>query len=161
MKSKAKVTPAGGLEVDGRQLFADRATKIALDAMRSIDEEARQDARLFVEAAKNAAQRQMREQVMREKAERDLAEARRELDQLRVEHDEVLVGLIELVKLQAHYATLLNMHDGGERHAFASAAEWMARLRELAAIQSREVEPQTPSGSEGYSKGLKNEGITL
>ncbi len=37
-------------------------------------------------------------------------------------------GLDELVKLQAHYAKLLNMHDGGERIAFTSTDEWLKRL---------------------------------
>src|SRR6185436_9540577 len=37
----------------------------------------------------------------------------------------------ELVKLQCHYAKLLNMHDGGERWSFGSAKEWLDRLRQL------------------------------
>jgi hypothetical protein len=45
---------------------------------------------------------------------------------------ELWTALRELVTLQAHYAKLLNMHDGGERHAFASAEEWIERLRYLA-----------------------------
>ncbi len=41
-------------------------------------------------------------------------------------------ALDESVKLQAHYATLLNQHDGGEREVFASTEAWMARLDEVA-----------------------------
>jgi hypothetical protein len=37
-------------------------------------------------------------------------------------------ALEESVKLQAHYAKLLNMHDGGCRHAFFDGKEWMERL---------------------------------
>lgn len=44
---------------------------------------------------------------------------------------EIKFALDESVKLQAHYADLLNMHDGGERIVFADTDAWMARLREL------------------------------
>jgi hypothetical protein len=40
------------------------------------------------------------------------------------------VALHESVKLQSHYAELLNMHDGGHRITFRDAAAWIARLRE-------------------------------
>ena len=32
------------------------------------------------------------------------------------------------VKLQSHYANLLNMHDGGERIGFKNADAWLERL---------------------------------
>lgn len=41
-------------------------------------------------------------------------------------------ALEESVKLQSHYATLLNQYDGGERLQFESAQEWMDRLAALA-----------------------------
>ena len=47
------------------------------------------------------------------------------------DNTELRHALDELVHLQAHYAELLNMRDGGQRHAFATADEWLARLREL------------------------------
>lgn len=49
-------------------------------------------------------------------------------------------ALAESVKLQGHYAKLLNMHDGGARHVFASSGEWLARLDEvpLARAHARE-----------------------
>jgi hypothetical protein len=39
-------------------------------------------------------------------------------------------ALEESVKLQSHYARLLNDYDGGWRLTFASAADWMRRLDE-------------------------------
>lgn len=45
--------------------------------------------------------------------------------------EELWLALETLVQLQAHYARLLNMHDGGARRAFESADEWVARLREM------------------------------
>lgn len=42
-----------------------------------------------------------------------------------------LSALRESVKLQSHYAGLLNMHDGGKRMRFPSAQVWMRRLAEL------------------------------
>jgi len=39
-------------------------------------------------------------------------------------------ALTESVKLQSHYAELLNMFDGGSRMSFASSEEWIQRLRE-------------------------------
>lgn len=40
-------------------------------------------------------------------------------------------ALEESVKLQSHYALLLNSQDGGRRMQFASADEWLARLDEV------------------------------
>lgn len=37
-------------------------------------------------------------------------------------------ALEESLKLQAHYAKLLNMHDGGERLIFETVDAWMERL---------------------------------
>lgn len=44
---------------------------------------------------------------------------------------ELKEALAESVKLQAHYATLLNQWDGGKRIVFPDAEAWLARLREL------------------------------
>jgi hypothetical protein len=41
-------------------------------------------------------------------------------------------ALEESVKLQNHYAELLNCHDCGQRMQFASGSAWIARLQELA-----------------------------
>lgn len=46
-------------------------------------------------------------------------------------YDEVWYALEESVKLQSHYAELLNMYDNGERMKFKDAKEWLLRLREL------------------------------
>lgn len=56
--------------------------------------------------------------------QRKCADKDREIKRLRE-------ALERLVTLQAHYAKLLNMHDGGERHSFASAQEWLDRLDDL------------------------------
>lgn len=50
---------------------------------------------------------------------------------------DLLVALDESVKLQSHYAKLLNMHDGGVRRPFASLKEWMERLRETKKLPTR------------------------
>lgn len=46
-------------------------------------------------------------------------------------------ALSESVKLQSHYAELLNMHDGGRRLRFASADEWIARLANVGDAPAR------------------------
>lgn len=43
--------------------------------------------------------------------------------------EEIWNALEESVKLQSHYATLLNQHDGGRRHVFSNAHDWIQRLR--------------------------------
>ena len=45
--------------------------------------------------------------------------------------DQLEEALKESVKLQSHYAKLLNMYDGGERLQFNNADEWVDRLRSL------------------------------
>jgi hypothetical protein len=40
-------------------------------------------------------------------------------------------ALEQSVKLQSHYAKLLNAYDGGKRRGFASAQQWMDRLKEI------------------------------
>lgn len=44
-------------------------------------------------------------------------------------YDELYYALEESVKLQSHYANLLNMYDNGERIQFKDAKEWLLRLR--------------------------------
>jgi hypothetical protein len=50
--------------------------------------------------------------------------------QMTERHGEVWEALQESLKLQAHYAELLNMHDGGQRLIFTTVDAWLARLRE-------------------------------
>ena len=50
------------------------------------------------------------------------------------QHKCLLDALRESVKLQTHYAELLNMHDGGKRMAFTDAVAWMDRLAALGQI---------------------------
>ncbi len=40
-----------------------------------------------------------------------------------------LIALEESLKLQAHYAMLLNQYDGGQRIIFKSVSEWLDRLK--------------------------------
>jgi hypothetical protein len=47
------------------------------------------------------------------------------------------IALAESLKLQAHYAQLLNMHDGGERMIFISVESWIKRLKEIKMIPSK------------------------
>lgn len=42
---------------------------------------------------------------------------------------ELLAALAESVKLQSHYARLLNRRDGGQRMEFKDANAWIERLR--------------------------------
>jgi len=44
---------------------------------------------------------------------------------------ETRAALEESVKLQSHYAGLLNAYDGGKRMQFKDAREWMRRLAEI------------------------------
>lgn len=48
--------------------------------------------------------------------------------------DDLRTALEESVKLQSHYAELLNMHDGGRRIGFANADAWIRRLRETGTL---------------------------
>lgn len=44
---------------------------------------------------------------------------------------ELYVALEESVKLQSHYADLLNIHDGGKRLQFKTVDAWIQRLKEV------------------------------
>ena len=54
-----------------------------------------------------------------------------------VDASTLLLALVESLKLQSHYAELLNMHDGGERMGFATPADWIKRLIEVGKIPKR------------------------
>jgi hypothetical protein len=58
---------------------------------------------------------------------------------MRIGYDELYHALEESIKLQSHYAELLNMHDGGQRKQFKDAKEWLQRLRAL--DNKNKVEP--------------------
>jgi hypothetical protein len=59
-------------------------------------------------------------------------------------HADLYEALEESVKLQSHYAMLLNMHDGGERIGFANAEAWLTRLATLArTAPSKQVATQS------------------
>lgn len=44
------------------------------------------------------------------------------------------IALAESLKLQSHYAVLLNGHDGGERQTFDSVDDWICRLKEIGVL---------------------------
>lgn len=51
----------------------------------------------------------------------------------------LMIALAESVRLQSHYASLLNMHDGGRRLEFPHATDWVMRLSVTGEIPSNEV----------------------
>lgn len=54
-------------------------------------------------------------------------------------YEEIYHALEESVKLQSHYAQLLNFHDGGNRMVFANAIDWLTRLRHLDRMKEKEM----------------------
>lgn len=65
--------------------------------------------------------------------ERDLNE---KVERMERQLEILQAALDKCVKLQSHYAELLNMHDGGRRLQFASADAWLVRLAELDSKQT-------------------------
>lgn len=61
----------------------------------------------------------------------DLLALLRTQRELEGEVERLRAALESSVRLQSHYAKLLNMHDGGERIGFESAQQWLERLDEL------------------------------
>jgi hypothetical protein len=51
------------------------------------------------------------------------------------------IALAESLKLQEHYAELLNQHDGGKRKLFKTVDSWEARLRKTGALPKRQENP--------------------
>ena len=45
------------------------------------------------------------------------------------------IALREALRLQSHYAQLLNDWDGGKRRTFYSPDEWLDRLREVGMLK--------------------------
>ena len=67
----------------------------------------------------------------------------REISSLNEQCDELEYALQESVKLQSHYAGLLNMHDGGKRLMFGDTEAWLNRLRSLAPGQKLKPKRKT------------------
>lgn len=63
-------------------------------------------------------------QIMRKVTTRDLL----------VTNETLRIALEESLKLQSHYAELLNMHDGGQRVSFHSVEAWLERLKETRTV---------------------------
>jgi len=53
------------------------------------------------------------------------------------EYQCLATALAEMVKLQAHYAKLLNEYDQGERVSFPDAQTWLDRMADLGKIPHR------------------------
>jgi hypothetical protein len=51
--------------------------------------------------------------------------------------NEMMLALIESVKLQSHYAAQLNAYDEGRRREFSCPAEWIQRLIDTGVIEPR------------------------
>ena len=69
---------------------------------------------------------------------------------LRAEVERLKAGLDKSVRLQSHYAGLLNMHDGGKRMQFATADAWLDRLM---ALGEQGMEPRP-----GWKQALGEQG---
>jgi len=55
--------------------------------------------------------------------------------------NELRVALKESLKLQSHYARLLNQYDGGERMPFDTIEDWIQRLRKTGTLTSHQADP--------------------
>lgn len=66
--------------------------------------------------------------------------------------EELQTALRESVKLQSHYAGLLNIHDGGERRQFNDADAWIKRLRETGTLKKTEPPPTQEERFKGKNK---------
>lgn len=58
--------------------------------------------------------------------------------------DEIEIALRNSVKLQSHYADLLNMYAGGNRLEFPSAEHWMDRLDVIGDLKTL-LDSETPT----------------
>lgn len=78
-----------------------------------------------------AAERTASENLDRVRKEQEIRAQRFQQENVQLKADLAFVreALEESVKLQSHYAELLNMHDGGARLTFADAQAWMDRLK--------------------------------
>jgi hypothetical protein len=65
-----------------------------------------------------------------------ISAARRRVAEFEAEMHILTVALEESVKLQSHYAILLNHYDGGWRLQFDCAKEWLDRLTLLGIINA-------------------------
>jgi hypothetical protein len=70
-----------------------------------------------------------------EEARRDELNALAQLSTMASEVIRYKTALEESVKLQNHYAGLLNMSDGGQRMQFPSTDSWIERLESLGKIR--------------------------
>lgn len=65
-------------------------------------------------------------------AEEDMPRAfQQHVDETTERKQKLVNALAESLKLQSHYASLLNDYDGGKRMQFSSVKEWLERLEDL------------------------------
>ena len=76
----------------------------------------------------NAEETLALEKQHRDAEEKRLQNAVETLVEVVEERDRLKAALDESVRLQSHYAMLLNMYDGGKRIEFANSEAWLARL---------------------------------
>lgn len=70
------------------------------------------------------------------------------------------IALKESIKLQSHYASLLNQYDGGERMVFNSPEEWIERLEKTGVIlPNKPVEPTKESAVACSVCGVVHPGV--
>ena len=63
-----------------------------------------------------------------------MSRKRSQIEELQAHIAELRIALDESVKLQAQYAELLNMWDGGKRMIFKDTSAWIARLKETGTL---------------------------
>lgn len=68
------------------------------------------------------------------------------------EIEKLKIALEESVKLQSHYAKLLNMYDAGERIGFRDADAWLQRLDEIGTFKEK-PNPHWTTPEEGEKVG--------
>lgn len=69
----------------------------------------------------------------------EIATLKEQVRELEAEKKRIRKSLEECLKLQNHYASLLNLYDGGSRLTFRSAQEWINRLQELGILAGKEA----------------------
>lgn len=70
------------------------------------------------------------------------------------EMEEFKIALAESLKLQSHYAKMLNVYDSGERLTFETVESWIERLRECGTLLP---DPAEPISLEEYKKQYPEE----
>lgn len=62
-------------------------------------------------------------------------------------NEQLRFALEQSVKLQSHYAHILNMYDSGNRKMFRDANEWIERLKDVSDLRNFASSPTESSAS--------------